>query len=211
MLGRLIFKLLPYALVVGCLALLAYCSSVIANGAESAPTTTSIVGLSKTNPKADWLHVADGGLYLPGTVADTKKGRRSSTVTKTAYYVPLVSREDAMARVAGVASTGSPVYVKFSRSEFEGRFPGLDENSDAEPFSPFDVRGTRAGSYSLSSKFKEYLQSDLRLDPKDVTVIDFDNEPLQVGGAIVLASAAVVVTVGSIFWIKRRWRRPIAA
>lgn len=210
MIGRLIFTLLPYALVVACLAMLGVAATVIAKGAETAPTDVSIVGLTKTSPAADWLHVADGGLYLPGAVADTKTSKRSSTVTKTAYYVPLVSKSDALTHAIGVAPQGSPVYVKFSRAEFESKFPSIDETSDAPPFTPIDLKGTRSGSFSFSSKFKEYLRDDLKLESKNVTLIDFDNHPMQRSEAAMLSLVSIVVAAASVFWIKKRWQQPAA-
>lgn len=206
MVGRLIFVLLPYALVVGCLVVLAVAARVIANGAETAPTDVPIAGVTSAAPKADWLHIADGGLYLPVTFMDMKKSKYTRKETPTAYYVPLVSRADADRRAAGGSQQSAPVFVKFSRSEFESRFPNYETATEVDAFTPLDIKGTRSGGFSFSSRFKTYLRDDLRLDPDNVTLIDFDNHPMQRNEAVGLSIFSVLIAAGSVFWIKRRWR-----
>ena len=209
---RLMWMLLPYALVAGCLALLSATCTILAKGAEQTPTAAAIETVSKTTPKQDWLHVTGGGLYLPDAVADTKAKKTGGTARKTAYYVPLLTPAEADARAAagGVTRPASAIYVKFSTGEFESRYPDFESSTSIADYVPSDVTGTRSGGFSFSGKFKEYLQSDRGLTPDRVTLIDFENRPMQLGEAIGLTVLAMCVAAASVVWIKNRWTTPTA-
>lgn len=222
MIVRLLWKFLPYLLVVGCLLMLAVAIGVLVKGPETQPTAVDLATLTPKSPDKDWLTVTGGGLWLPDVIVETKKGKRDKEPKPARYYVPLVTEAEAIRRAADAGDVtrrpATTVFVKFSVSAFQSRYPAfanVDTIGNVKPDDVFregEVRGTRSKLSMLGGKLKTYVTDELRLDPASVTIIDFEDRPMQASEAMGLGVASILVGLGSAFWGVRRWTaRPTMA
>src|SRR5688500_10988807 len=98
-------RLLPYAMAIGGLLLTLGTLPTLIGGAETSPTPLAVQDVSVNVPKARWLKVTGGGLYLPDAVVDQEVKKSTGARKTKAWFVPYVSEAEALERAA--AETGA--------------------------------------------------------------------------------------------------------
>jgi hypothetical protein len=121
------WRFLPYLMVLGGLALLLSTMPTILGGAETAPTSVAVSDVSVNTPKAKWLKLTGGGLYLPDAIVDEQVKKSTGARKVKAWYVPFIPESEALERAVQMVekSTTAPsakklVLVRFDADQFCG-------------------------------------------------------------------------------------------
>lgn len=209
-------RLLPYVMVLGGSLLLLGTLPVLVGGAETSPTPVTLADVSADAPKARWLKVTGGGLYLPDAIVDEEVKKSTGARKVKAWYVPLVSEGVAVERAKSMAggttrpSAGRPVLVRFAPDEFLRSYPTPDALKPSDVFRAVEVDGLRASNLLFPQRLKDYVRSELQLPLENVVVVNFGNEPLQRGPALAMAGVLTGIILLGILWITKRFRgRPV--
>ena len=123
------WRLLPYLMTLGGLLLTLGTLPTIIGGAETASTSVPIDDVTADGPKARWLNVTGGGLYLPDAVVDEQVKKSTGARKTKAWFVPLISEVEAIERAKSlVGSTTRPaakklILVRFDADEFLRKYP----------------------------------------------------------------------------------------
>jgi hypothetical protein len=207
-------RLLPYLMVLGGLVLALVTLPTIVGGGEPSPTSVALADVSTASPKARWLTVTGGGLYLPDAVTDEQVKKSTGTRKITAWYVPFVAEADAVGRAKALANgttrpaAKSLVLVRFSPDEFLRADLTADQVMPSEAYRPMVVRGVRASNVLFPQRLKDFVRAELSLPLESVVVIDYGKEPLQRGQAIVMAAIFSGIALLGVVWVVVRCRRP---
>lgn len=213
----LVWRLLPYVLVPITLILLLATLSVVIGGAESQPTESPIADVTADGPDARWLTLTDGGLFLPEALVDEEVNEKTGASKDKAWYVPYVSLTEAGEYVAAMEEGADPyrptqiVFVRFPVDEFLRRYPTPDDVDAEDLFRVEDVTGLRKSNSLFPGRLKDYIRSELHVPLDQVVVLEHGKEPMQYGEAVGMTIFSAVILVLSVWWIRSRWRKPVAA
>ena len=173
----------------------------------SAPTRVALADLTESSPANRWLTVEGGGLYLPGMMIDTKRSKTGGSNVRT-YYVPLLSPDDAAARLAQPSATTQPTreaFVKFDGSDFESQYPSSGTIPRSQAFRPLTVTGMRTSLPMFNSQVSSYVSDQLHLPDEAVTVIAYNERPVTRLRAAIYCGIALLLLAASGLWILYRW------
>lgn len=203
---RLGFWLMPYALVVGGVVAAVGAGRVLVTGSEKAPTSRHISEITPTSPKAEWVKATGAGFYLAGTIEDVAVHKKTGIRTVTAYYVPILTPTEAAARtrVGGAPiprQDPTPVLAKLTPEQFDSMFPGHATARNPEWYRPMEVQGTRNRMPTMSRRFGDYVRGNLGVESEAVTVIDYDNKPMDRPGAFRAMVLSIGALIGGLCWM----------
>ena len=205
------YRLLPYAMVLGGLAVAGVMLMTIIKGPETEPTAVDIAAVSGKSPGADWLKVTGGGLHLNETLTATKSNRSGTKVTETGYYVPLIPMKDAGPRIAAALKEETLPYpdglvlVYFKPDEFKAIEASVTEENLG--FIEREVQGLRK-EVLLPSELKEHIRDEMKMSMDAVVVLGYEDEPIQRAAAIAITGAMFVVVLLGAIWVTARFRTP---
>lgn len=206
------WRLAPYVMVLGGLLLALAMLPVLIGGAETSSTSVALSDVSVDSPKARWLMVSGGGLYLPDAIVDQQVKKSSGARKVKAWYVPLVSKGEAVERAkAMIGSTTRPsakklVLVRFTADEFLRRYPTPENLKPDDVYRPIDVEGTRSSNALFPDRLKDYVRAELQLPLESVVVVKFGARPLQRDAALTMVVTMASVIGLGVLWIVMRFR-----
>ena len=207
----MILRLLPYALVLAGVVGLLASVPVLVGGAETQATPAELAGLTAEAPTQRWVEVTGGGFWLPGTLEDTREKNGRTRVQ--AVYAPYIGPEAMEAELdAGPDSLGVPhspgdppvVLVKFKPDRFNELFPEDEESFDAV-YKEMSFSGTRLSGVRVPARLVDHLEQTLNVGEDDLVVLEFEGQPLQRGGAGLMALASLGLLTAGGLWAKKRW------
>ena len=209
--GFLIRKLLPYALAGFGMIMVIVTSPIVFGGAETEPTTIGFADVKQGGDQPEWLTVSGGGAYLPDVMAYTEVNEDTNEQRVKAFYVPVMSRQDAQARLATELFGGTPpppekaIFVRFDKDAFEQRFPNLEELVESKPFQPYEPTGTINSDMLVPGRVKDYIKTEWKMPLESVIVLKEGDKPLQQGPATVGLVFGLMIMAAGGFWVYRRF------
>lgn len=212
----LVWRLVPYLMVLGGLLLLFSTIPVIVGGAETSSTPVAVSDVSVDSPKQKWLKLTGGGLYLPDAIVDEQVKKSTGARKTKAWYVPFISESEASDRAKALVNKTAPpagkklVLVKFDPDEFLRSYPTPDSLGTNDVFRAVEIEGLRASNVLFPDRLKDYVRAELKLPLEGVVVIKYGDKPLQRDDAITMAIVlAGIVVIGAVWVVMRFRRRPV--
>lgn len=211
---QLILWLMPYTMVIGGLFLMLGFLPTILSGGEESPTPVAIEELTVDVPKARWVKVAGGGLYLPGAIVDERIDKTTQAKKPKAWYVPYISQQEALARAkwlvdqAELPTIKKVVLVRFSPDEYLRSYPAPEHLKAEDVFRLVDVEGTRSSNVLFPERLKDFIHAELKLPLEGVVVINFGDKPIQGDEAVTMTVILAAIALVGVIWIFMRFRRP---
>ncbi|QOV91680.1 hypothetical protein [Humisphaera borealis] len=206
------WRLLPYLMVLGGLILLLGTLPVLIGGAETTPTSVAVADVSVESPKAKWLKLTGGGLYLPGAIVDEEIKKSTGARKTKAWYVPLIPESEAVERAKSIVngttrpSPGKLVLVRFDPDEFLRSYPTPENLKPGDVFRAVQVEGLRSSNILFPERLKDFVRSELQLPLESVVVVKFGDKPLQRESAMTMTGVLAGLVFVGVLWIIKRFR-----
>lgn len=199
---------MPYALVL--LGLLGACTTFPRMYAphEKSPTPVQMSTNLELPANKNWFKIEGAGLYPATTIYSYKTKKSTGKSRVTGYLVPVLLPWQASAWTARrgepPAGTRQVVLARVSASEFTSRFPNFDNPRFNTYYKQMEITGTRG--LALDPEEARLVRSQFHVDPANVVVIDFNNEPMSPTEAFNMFALAVTAVVGGGVWLWVRFK-----
>lgn len=209
--GRLFTFLFPFIMVVLGIFLAVNAAWVMFAPRESSPTPVQLADVENWPRHVQWLKITGGGLYVPGMMIDKRVNPETKNEVYEAYYVPLVSEEqaaklDAAGLMANSLREGKEVWIRFSPGQFHRKFGSYEQLDEGPQFLPLEPDGKRRPSRMMTGRMENFVRQKLGKVPDDIVLFEFENRPMAMSQAALALGAGLAFAAIGGAWILIRFK-----
>lgn len=190
--NAMIFRLLPYVLVIAFPLLAIGGIAAMASGFETEATATSIRDIELEEHEKEWVTISDGLLHWEEALEYGKQGAGDEIVGKKDIYVPLVSRDMEWGGASNALVLIEMTEAAAKAIDVEARTYTVTGALDKVAF------GNKATKYYEKAGFET------------IYVLEPGSEPISRGGAAANVVLGVIGFPLAFLWVRRRRRNRAA-